>query len=202
MTYLAVVRSLQSPCQELLKRGFDIVVATAGLMLLSPLIILLSLAIKLDSRGPVFCRLKYYDLNDVAFEALEFRSTHSDISNPATNRGHSITRMGQILGRSGLDNVPQLINVLRGDMSIVGPEPFTTAPSKVYRARIAPERLRNVRPGIVGWAKIRDGGDQVNNTPDRSRRRIEDDCYYLANRSFLFDMKILILALFLKSTQA
>ena len=161
-----VVWGLRPPIQELLKRGFDIAVATAGLMLLSPLIFLVSLAIKLDSPGPVLCRRKYYDLNDAAFEAFEFRCRTS-----RENLSSNITLMGRILRRSGLDKVPQLINVLRGDMSLVGPQPFTVPVGATYRTRIAPPRLFNVRPGLTSWARVHDGQDEVG--------RIDDDCFYL-----------------------
>jgi lipopolysaccharide/colanic/teichoic acid biosynthesis glycosyltransferase len=197
---LPAFRGQVSSFQELLKRGFDIVGATAGLMLLSPLILLVSLAIKLDSRGPVLCRLKYYKLDDAVFDAIEFRSTICDPGNNITdataNRGHNITRMGQILRTSGIDKVPQLINVLRGDMSLVGPQPLLTACGADYRAWIDPKLLRNVRPGVVGWAQIHDHANKGSHRSDKCRSRIEDDCYYLANRSFLLDMKILALALF------
>src|SRR5579864_2128774 len=188
---VAVIRGLRSSCQESLKRGFDFAGATAGLVLLSPLIVLVALAVKLESRGPVFCRIKYYDLNDTAFEAFEFRCSPSvsgkSVSNPAANGDHNITWLGQILSRSGLDKVPQLMNVLRGEMSIVGPQPFAVPLGAIYRARIALACLHSVKPGLVSWAQVRDGRDDAT--------RIEDDCYYLANRSFLLDMKILVLAL-------
>jgi lipopolysaccharide/colanic/teichoic acid biosynthesis glycosyltransferase len=194
---LEVPRGLRSPIQELVRRGFDIAGATAGLMLLSPLIFLVSLAIKLDSPGPVLCRRNYYDLNDVVFEAFEFRCRTSvsgeKVSNPAASRDHNITLMGQILRRSGLDKVPQLINVLRGDMSLVGPQPFVAPAGAVYRTRIAPARLYRVRPGLASWAQVHDGRDDVT--------RIEDDCFYLLNRSFLLDVKILLIALLQKSAQ-
>ena len=168
-------------------------------MLLSPLIILISMAIKLDSRGPVLCRPKYYNLNDAVFDAFEFRSTISDPGNDITkvtaNEGHNLTRMSQILRRSGIDKVPQLINVLRRDMSLVGPQPLLTPCGAAYRERIDPKLLRNVRPGVVGWAQIHEHANKANHASDRFRSRIEDDCYYLANRSFLLDMKILVLAL-------
>jgi sugar transferase EpsL len=101
--------------------------------------------------------------------------------------------MGQILRRSGIDKFPQLINVLRGDMSLVGPQPFTVPLGAIYRARIAPACLQKPRPGLVGLAQVGDGRDDAT--------RIESDCFYLANRSFLLDMKILVLALFLNNTQ-
>jgi lipopolysaccharide/colanic/teichoic acid biosynthesis glycosyltransferase len=177
---------------ESLKRCFDIGGSTAGLTLLSPLIMLVSLAIKLHSRGPVFCRPKYYKLDDAVFEAFEFRSI---------NKEQNLTRMGLILRSSGLDKVPQLINVLRGDMSLVGPRALLTACGASYRARIDPKLLRNVRPGVVGWAQIHEHANKATHTSDKCHSCIEYDCYYIANRSFLLDMKILMLALFLKGTQ-
>jgi hypothetical protein len=133
-------------------------------MLLSPLIILVSLAIKLDSRGPLLCRLKYYKLDDAVFDAFEFRSTICDPRNniieTTANRGHNITRIGQILRSSGIDKIPQFINVLRGDMSLVGPQPLMTACGAEYRARIDPKLLRNVRPGVAA-AEVRSAGAAV-----------------------------------------
>ena len=202
---LELILGLKTPIQELLKSGFDIAGATVGLILLSPLIFLVSLAIRLDSPGPVLCRRRYYNLNDAAFEAFEFRcwtsDSRDDVSNPTAKRDHNITWTGEILRRSGVDKVPQLINVLHGDMSIVGPEPSATACHKVYRERIAPNLLRNVRTGVVSWAQVRDGGVKVGHSLDTFQSRIEDDCYYLANRSLVFDMKILVLALCLRNTQ-
>jgi lipopolysaccharide/colanic/teichoic acid biosynthesis glycosyltransferase len=198
---IRIVQDVLSTFQELFKRGFDVVGATASLMLLSPLILFVSLAIKLDSVGPVFRRLKYYDLNDTVFEVFEFRCWTSvpggdSISTPSTNRGHNISRMGRILRRSGIDKLPRLINVLRGDMSIVGPQPFPFASGATYRTRgISPNLLRNVRPGIVSWAQIREGQGKVNDISESFQRRIDDDCYYIANHSLLLDMKILVLAL-------
>jgi lipopolysaccharide/colanic/teichoic acid biosynthesis glycosyltransferase len=118
------------------------------------------------------------------------------MTDATANRGHNITRMGQILRSSGIDKVPQLINVLRGDMSLVGPQPLLTACGADYRARIDPKLLRNVRPGVVGWPQIHEQANKGSHTSDKCRSRIEDDCYYLANRSFQLDMKILALALF------
>jgi putative colanic acid biosynthesis UDP-glucose lipid carrier transferase len=188
-------RGGMSPFQVFLKRGFDIVGATTGLVLLSPLIALVSLAIKLNSPGPVLSRLTYYDLDDAVFEAFEFRcwssASEENLSHHVTNTDRDITLSGQSLRRSGLDKVPLLINVLRGDMSLVGPRPFEVPSGVTYRTRIAPALLHNVKPGLISWS--RDNCGEIT--------RIEDDCYYLANRSILLDAKILVLELLLKSVQ-
>jgi|SRR5579864_5461881 len=166
-----------------LKRAFDIIAATTGLLFFIPLIILAALAIKLDSHGPVFCRPKYYDLNGRVFAAFEFRCATSTFG---------WTGISQALRRSGLDKVPQLVSVLRGDMSVVGPEPLTAALGFGYRARMGSERLLNVRPGLISWAQV-----QEDQNDSKFIHRVESDLYYLANRTFLFDMKILALAVLL-----
>jgi len=121
-----------SPFQEIIKRGFDIAFATAGLLLLSPLLLLISLGIKSESPGPIVCRHKRYGLNNAAFEVFEFRTTlarqEEKTFTHIPNEIWSATRFGRLLRRSGMDKIPQLVNVLRGEMSIVGPHPFATAP--------------------------------------------------------------------------
>jgi lipopolysaccharide/colanic/teichoic acid biosynthesis glycosyltransferase len=87
-------------------------------------------------------------------------------------------------------------------MSLVGPRPLATASGAFYRARVASDHLRNARPGLVSWAQVNEGRDDISNGKDRLHCSIEDDCYYLANRSFRFDMKILFLALFSTGTYA
>ncbi len=193
-----------SSLEQILKRTFDIVVASAGLLLMSPLILLVVLAIKLDSRGPLVSRYIRYRLDDTTIEVFEFRSTiarqEDKTFNHMTNRAPCITRFGQILRHSGIDKIPQLVNVLRGDMSIVGPHPFATAPGSACRVGIPLLELHNVRPGIVSWAQVNDNQGKTANAADSFRRRIQYDRHYLENRSFLFDMKILLLALLTKRT--
>jgi lipopolysaccharide/colanic/teichoic acid biosynthesis glycosyltransferase len=186
-----------SPFEQILKRTFDIVVAVAGLLLMSPLILLVVLAIKLDSCGPLVWRYTRYRLDNTAFEVFEFRST---IAGQGANGDPCITWLGQILRRSGVYKLPQLVNVLRGDMSIVGPHPFTTAPDRACWAGIPLLQLHNVRPGIVSWAQVNDNQGETANAAQSFNRRIQYDRHYLENRSFLFDMKILLAALFSKRT--
>ena len=193
-----------SPFEQILKRTFDIAVASACLLLMSPLILLVVLAIKLDSRGPLVCRYTRYRLDDTAFEVFEFRSTiagqEDKTFNHMANRDPCITRFGQILRRSDIYKIPQLVNVLRGDMSIVGPHPFATAPGSACRVGIPLFQLRNVRHGIVSWAQVNDYQGKTANAAESFHRCIQADRHYLKNRSFLFDMKILLLALFSKRT--
>jgi lipopolysaccharide/colanic/teichoic acid biosynthesis glycosyltransferase len=192
-----------SSFEQILKRTFDIAVASAGLLLMSPLILLVVLAIKLDSRGPLVWRYTRYRLDDTAFEVFEFRSTIAGQDDKTfkhiANGDPCITRLGQILRRSDIYKIPQLVNVLRGDMSIVGPHPFTTAPGRACWVGTLCQ-LHNVRPGIVSWAQVNDNQGKTANAAETFHRRIEFDRHYLKNRSFFFDIKILFLALFSKST--
>jgi lipopolysaccharide/colanic/teichoic acid biosynthesis glycosyltransferase len=171
--------------QETAKRGFDIAVATAGLLMLSPLMLLISLGIKGTSPGPILRRQKRYDLNNAAFDIFEFRTTtFSKIPNEISH----VAPFGQLLRRSGIDKIPQLVNVLRGEMSIVGPHPFAAAPGIVFH----PSQLHKVRPGLVSWAQVNEGQGETAISAEDLDRRIEYDRYYLENRSFSFDMKILL----------
>jgi lipopolysaccharide/colanic/teichoic acid biosynthesis glycosyltransferase len=194
------VRGTMSPFQEIIKRGFDIAFAIAGLVLLSPLVLLISLGIKSESPGPIVYRHKRYGLNNAAFEVFEFRTTlagqEEKTFNYIPNKIQYVTRFGQLLRRSGMDKIPQLMNVLRGEMSIVGPRPFATAPAMVFHL---PE-LHKVRPGLVSWAQVNDDLGETANSAKSLDRRIEYDRYYLENRSFLFDMRILLLTLLSQRT--
>jgi len=145
-----------SSFEQIGKRAFDIAAATIALLLLSPLILLVCLVIKLDTRGPVLCRYKRCGINNETIEVFEFRSTtaghESQTVDHAARKNCSVTRFGGILRGSDIDKIPQLINVLRGEMSIVGPRPYLTAPGDTLRAQISllPDQ-RHVKPGIFSW---------------------------------------------------
>src|SRR5712672_2455958 len=167
------IRGTMSPFQEIIKRGFDIGFATVGLLLLSPLILLISFGIKSESPGPIVCRHRRYGLNNAAFEVFEFRTTLAGQEEKTfthiPNKTRYATRFGQLLRRSGMDKIPQLVNVLRGEMSIVGPRPFATAPGMVFHV---PE-LHKVRPGLVSWADVNDDLGETANSAKSLDRRIE-----------------------------
>jgi len=193
------VRDTMSRFQEIINRGFGIAFATAGLLLLSPVILLLSFGIKSESPGPIVCRHRRYGLNNAAFEVFEFRTTLAGQEETFThipNKTRYATRFGQLLRRSGIDKIPQLVNVVRGEMSIVGPHPFATAPGMVCHL----PQLDKVRPGLFSWAQVNDDQGETENSAKSLDRRIEYDRYYLENRSFSFDMKILLLTLFSHKT--
>jgi lipopolysaccharide/colanic/teichoic acid biosynthesis glycosyltransferase len=195
-----IIRRPISFIQSFNKRTFDIVVAIAGLVILSPLFLLISLGISVESPGPIMCRYKRYNSNNMEFEIFEFRTTLVDEREKTPNRRYDaiqcVTGFGQILCRSGLKKLPLLINVLRGEMSIVGSHLFTDAPGKGFSL---PD-LHEVRPGLVSWAHASDDrGENVDATMN-VYRCIKCDRYYLENRSFVFDLKLLLYALLSKKT--
>jgi len=176
------------------------IVASASLLLLSPLILLISLGIKINSSGPILCRHKRYNSNSMEFEILEFRTTLLDkrekMSNLRCHKMQCATDFSQILYRSGLNKLPLLINVLRGEMSIVGSHIFADAPGKGF----PPLNLHKVRPGLVSWAHINDDQGEIADGATSIYRCIKCDRYYVDNWSFFLDVKILLHTVFSKKT--
>jgi lipopolysaccharide/colanic/teichoic acid biosynthesis glycosyltransferase len=181
------------------KRSFDVIVATIGLILFSPIFLLSSLAIRIDSHAPVFRRHLRYGCNGKEILVLNFSS--NEITGTTKNSSR-MTHVSRILRSSGIDGLPQLINVVRGEMSIVGPRPYMTVPSELLDEQIlGTSRWHIVKPGIIGWAQINGYWDESNSFKVM-RRRIEHDLYYLKHWSFLFDMKILLMTLVSKNAYA
>ncbi len=180
--------------QGLLKRTFDITVATTALILLSPLMALIALLVKLSSEGPVFYKQQRITLGNREFTMLKFRTMYVDAearTGPVwTQKGDPrVTPIGRILRRLSLDELPQLINVIKGDMSLVGPRPERRYFVEQFQKQIPhyAERHR-VRCGMTGWA-------QVNGLRGQSpiEERTKYDLYYIQNWSLWFDIKIIIL---------
>jgi len=172
----------------MLRRAFDIVAAAAGLLLSSPLLLLAMLAVKLESRGGAFYRQRRVGLDGREFDVLKLRTMVQGAEHlgagMAVDAGDSrITRIGKILRRTSLDELPNLVNVLRGEMAIVGPRPTLASQVAQYTER---ERGRlAVRPGITGWAQVN------GRTSLPWSERIELDLWYIEHRSWRLDMKIL-----------
>jgi lipopolysaccharide/colanic/teichoic acid biosynthesis glycosyltransferase len=117
---------------------------------------------------------------------------------PVALKTRAITRVGRILRRTNIDELPQLVNVLLGEMSIVGPRPHPIALNEAFAERISPlSRRHKVKPGITGWAQVH-GHRGETDTLEKMRRRIECDLYYIDNWSFLLDIKIIVMTLFSK----
>jgi Undecaprenyl-phosphate glucose phosphotransferase len=188
------------------KRIFDVCAASLGLFLLSPLLALVSLAIKLDSQGPIFFVQNRHGYNNDTIPVIKFRTMRvledgetSATFTQAKANDSRITRLGEILRRTNIDELPQLFNVLRGEMSIVGPRPHPIALNKMFEDRIAPfSRRHNVKPGLTGWAQV-NGFRGETDTIEKMQRRIEHDLYYIDHWSFLLDVKIVLMTLFSKS---
>lgn len=178
------------------KRIIDFLVALILLTLLLPLLIIIGLLVKLTSRGPVFYRQERVSFDGTRFHILKFRTMYLDaeVDGPkwATRNDRRVTPLGKLLRSLSLDELPQLINVIRGDMSIVGPRPERPVFIEQFRARIPRYMLRHKVPaGMTGWAQIH--GWRGDTSIDK---RIEYDLYYIENWSLLLDLKILFLTLF------
>jgi Undecaprenyl-phosphate glucose phosphotransferase len=199
---LQVARPPLSPFEQALKRTFDIVVAMVGLILLAPLLTAVALAIKMESRGPVFFWQKRHGYNNTTINVVKFRTMvvpqQGESFVQAKRNDARITHVGRILRSSNIDELPQLFNVLIGDMSIVGPRPHATAHNQMFEGRILPfSRRHNIKPGITGWAQV-NGHRGETDTLEKMKRRVEHDLYYIDNWSVLLDLKIILLTLFSK----
>jgi Undecaprenyl-phosphate glucose phosphotransferase len=201
---MQVARRPLTVTDRIIKRGFDIAVAVSGLVLFSPLLAVVSIAIKLDSRGPVLFRQTRHGFNNEPIRVIKFRSMtvmeDGDAFKQAVRGDRRITRVGRVLRRTNIDELPQLLNVLLGDMSIVGPRPHATAHNKMFEQFISPfSRRHSVKPGITGWAQV-NGHRGETDTVDKMRHRVKCDLYYIDNWSLLFDLKIVVMTLFSKSS--
>jgi Undecaprenyl-phosphate glucose phosphotransferase len=181
---------------QLLKRALDLVVAGATAVLMMPFMLVVAALIKLDSPGPVLFRQVRHGFNNKPIHVLKFRTM---VSRPdegqfrqATRGDARITRVGRILRRTNIDELPQLLNVIRGNMSLVGPRPHAVSHNEMFDGQIARlSRRHNVKPGITGWAQV-NGLRGETDTVEKMRARIEHDLYYIDNWSFAFDLQILI----------
>jgi putative colanic acid biosynthesis UDP-glucose lipid carrier transferase len=179
------------------KRVEDIVLGSLILLLISPLMIAISLAVKLTSSGSVLFKQRRYGLNGCVVEVWKFRSMTvcEDGENvPQAKKGDArITPLGAFLRRTSLDELPQFINVLQGSMSVVGPRPHAVAHNELYRKLIKGYMLRHkVKPGITGWAQV-NGWRGETDTLDKMKKRVEFDLEYIQNWSLWLDMKIVFL---------
>jgi Undecaprenyl-phosphate glucose phosphotransferase len=203
---LVTIQLLHPPLSSFhraMKRLFDVAAAGTGLLLLSPFLALVALAIKLDSRGPVFFRQTRHGYNNETIRVFKFRSMTTTEDGYAFRQARRddprVTRVGQVLRRTNIDELPQLLNVLTGEMSIVGPRPHPVALNRMFEEHISPfSRRHNVKPGITGWAQVNGHRGQTD-TLEKMQRRFECDLYYIENWSFLLDMKIILMTLFSKS---
>ncbi len=181
--------------ERYIKRALDVVLSAVGLVALSPLLALIALAIRLDSPGPAVFHQKRFGKDRKLFEIYKFRTMRVDAPRDVpTNdlrgsRGY-ITRVGRILRMTSLDELPQLWNILKGDMSLIGPRPalWNQEDLMAWRDRFG---ASHIRPGLSGWAQV-NGRDYLSRDLEKKARR---DAEYAHNISFAFDLKCFLLTL-------
>jgi Undecaprenyl-phosphate glucose phosphotransferase len=187
-------------------RGFakaceDRVLAFAILLVIMPLLLLIALAIKIESPGPVLFRQKRHGFNNQEIEVYKFRSMYhekGDYSGAQQTQRNDprVTRVGAFLRRTSLDELPQFLNVLKGNMSVVGPRPHPigmTTEKRLCHEIVADYAHRHrMKPGITGWAQV-NGWRGATDTAEKLQRRVEHDLYYIENWSISFDLRILLL---------
>ncbi len=197
---LPVVSVFETPISGIdgvVKRGFDLTVSLALLILLSPVMSVVALLVKRSSPGPVFYRQKRYGLMGEEIRVWKFRSMRqcddgTGVVKQATKDDDRVTRVGRVLRASSLDELPQLFNVVEGSMSLVGPRPHATAHNEQYRSLIDGYMLRHkVKPGITGLAQV-NGARGETETLDKMQRRVEFDHRYIREWSLWMDIKILL----------
>jgi sugar transferase (PEP-CTERM system associated) len=176
-----------------LKRIIDMIFGIIGLLLLAPLCLLIGLLIKIDSSGPIFYRQMRVGLRGQPYMIWKFRSMHVDAekSGPrwAEKKDPRISRVGQILRKLRIDELPQLYNVVRGEMSLVGPRPERPVFVEELRKKIPYYDIRHtVRPGVTGWAQIR---FRYGSSAEDAHTKLQYDLYYVKNMSFALDVRIL-----------
>jgi Undecaprenyl-phosphate glucose phosphotransferase len=195
LSSLRLTRQPLSTVEVAAKRAFDIVAASCGIILTLPLLLLIAVLIRLDSPGPVLFRQRRYGFNQQAFRIFKFRTmTTTDdgkVVVQAKRNDPRITRLGHLLRRYNLDELPQFLNVLAGDMSLVGPRPHALAHDVEFERKIANyARRHNVRPGITGWAQV-NGFRGETDTDAKMAGRVAYDHWYIDNWSFWLDIRIL-----------
>jgi polysaccharide biosynthesis protein PslA len=186
--------------QAWLKRAEDLVLGGLLTVMVAPLLLVVAVAIKLDSPGPVFFRQPRAGFNGRTFTVWKFRTMYAhardDLAVRQTSRGDKrVTRIGRLLRRTSIDELPQLFNVIGGDMSIVGPRPhalgMTTVGLPLHEAIEDYSSRHRLKPGITGWAQINGSRGEVD-TLEKLRRRVALDCYYIERWSLLFDLWIIV----------
>ena len=186
---------VQDGVRTAVKRAFDIVMSSLLLLLASPIMLLTAIAIKLDSRGPLIYRQERVGLGGRPFMCLKFRSMRVDaekdgVARWATKNDSRITRVGAFIRKCRIDELPQLISVLRGEMSLVGPRPERPSFVQQLQAEIPFYDIRHsVKPGVTGWAQVRYSyGASV----EDARRKHQFDLYYVKNHSLFLDLLVLV----------
>ena len=189
---------------SVLKRAFDIVFSSIALVLLSPIMLATAIAIRMESKGPIIFRQKRFGFNNEVIEVLKFRSMFHEMSDAdakvvVTKNDPRVTKVGRFIRKTSIDELPQLINVLRSELSLVGPRPH--AVNAHTKNQLWDEVVdgyfgrHKVKPGVTGWAQIKGWRGEVDNE-EKIRRRVEHDLYYIENWSILLDLYIVMITPF------
>jgi Undecaprenyl-phosphate glucose phosphotransferase len=202
---LPTIQLLQQPLtlfDRFIKRALDMIVAAIGLVLLCPLFLLVMTVIKLESRGPAVFRQSRHGFNNETIRVFKFRTMRTvedgEHFTQAVKNDPRVTVFGAILRKTNIDELPQLVNVLLGEMSLVGPRPHPIALNLKYEDKLAPLfRRHNVKPGITGWAQV-NGCRGETDTVEKMQQRLICDLYYIDHWSFLFDIQIIMMTLLSK----
>ena len=183
------------------KRAFDIVFSLVGIAVFSPVMIATAIAIKLESKGPVLFKQKRHGFNNEIIDVYKFRSMYVDQCDPTarnavTRNDPRVTRVGRIIRKTSIDELPQFFNALIGNLSLVGPRPHAVSAqshNRLYHEVVDGYFARHrVKPGVTGWAQINGWRGEIDHD-DKIRMRTEFDLYYIENWSLWFDLKILLL---------
>lgn len=186
------------------KRAFDLFFTSIALVLLSPVMLLVALAVRLDSPGPVFFRQTRYGFNNEKISVLKFRSMYHHMADPTaknvvTRHDPRVTRVGRFIRKTTLDELPQFLNVLRGELSLIGPRPHAVhahTENRPWEAVVDGYFARHrVKPGISGWAQINGLRGEIRNK-EMIQKRVEHDLYYIENWSIMLDLYILFMTPF------
>jgi len=183
--------------QRSVKRIFDFVIAVTALVLLIPLLLMTAIAIKLDSSGPIIFRQRRSGFNGKQFQIFKFRTMlvleDGETIRQAQPNDSRVTRIGHWLRRTSIDELPQLINVIRGDMSIVGPRPHAVAHDNQFDKMVSKYAYRHhVKPGLTGWAQVNGHRGEMHTVAD-IEDRVRLDLWYIDNWNFATDFKIILM---------
>jgi Undecaprenyl-phosphate glucose phosphotransferase len=189
-------RAALSPGEQAVKRAIDIVMSGIGLIILSPILIAAAIAVRLDSPGPALFRQTRHGFNGRPFRIYKFRTMtvmeNGDVIRQAQKVDKRVTRVGRWLRRYSIDELPQLLNVFLGDMSLVGPRPHASAHDRHFTSAIEKYAFRHhVKSGITGWAQVH-GARGETDTLDKMERRVELDIWYINNWSIWLDFAVMV----------
>lgn len=197
---LEIQRAPLSTAEQIVKRAMDLVIGSFALIFFMPVMALTALAIKLDGPGPVFFHQSRKGFSGRQFVMYKFRTMtvqeNGDVVTQATRNDPRVTKIGRLLRAASIDELPQLINVIRGEMSLVGPRPHALAHDNYFENLLQDYAFRHhVKPGMTGWAQV-NGLRGATPSVEQIARRVEMDLWYINNWSFWFDIQILIKTFF------